>query len=381
MTDKIEITLDNFIDSIPGNRFSTPHFLFIADCVKYFEREQLKTLFYMLWEKVNSTSKGRQLREFCRIICYCLENSKNYANTVMAIKLICYTHDDLDKWKAPLLRLAELGYKIATYQQPATIDKILGENLGLEIKAMILYEANVCKKITDDSSNALTLKSKLLKQNHPLGQLPLSLYDFEKDVMPYELQYCGDYGFNGKHIVNKELIYDTRARNYKYIINETSTPDRIKLIIAAIECWTKHPDTRIEARTFNITGGPIYSLKRFLHLLELACLGSGDKYSLEEYVKLPEIYALLYSAATEGGVATCKYFAAYGRLYAWWSLAGLVGCSKDDTMDEILENEADCHWAVFGSSNSWFCNHGEDFGIICSKPETGDVSILAATSK
>jgi len=94
---------------------------------------------------------------------------------------------------------------------------------------------------------------------------------------------------------------------------------------------------------------------------------------------VPHIFSALFATAAVGGAYNVGEQGAYGRLAAWRSLAGLVGCAVDVGIDEIARQATTCLWTEFLSTNQWFYAVAWEIGVVCVNPNRHTIAVLAAT--
>jgi hypothetical protein len=92
-----------------------------------------------------------------------------------------------------------------------------------------------------------------------------------------------------------------------------------------------------------------------------------------------DVFTVLFSAVSSGGAHNSGNFAAYGRLLAWRSLAGLVGAPVDAPVPDKAASSQDCQWGVFDSPIEWYYPVVWDVCIACFNHAHREVAVLAAT--
>lgn len=81
-----------------------------------------------------------------------------------------------------------------------------------------------------------------------------------------------------------------------------------------------------------------------------------------------------------GGMYSTGVDGAYGRLWAWRSLAGLSGTAADASADEVERHASQSTWFHFEADAEWFHNElCADYGIATLSPDRRRLAVLAAT--
>ncbi|MCA6092018.1 DUF6183 family protein [Streptomyces sp. SCA3-4] len=94
---------------------------------------------------------------------------------------------------------------------------------------------------------------------------------------------------------------------------------------------------------------------------------------------LGEVWRVLFATASGAGVYGPGVYGAYGRLSAWWSLAGLAGAQPGAGPAEVEEQASACTWMRFEADSEWFHNEINDYGIVALAPDGRRIAVLAAT--
>ncbi|MBC2874130.1 MULTISPECIES: DUF6183 family protein [Streptomyces] len=108
-------------------------------------------------------------------------------------------------------------------------------------------------------------------------------------------------------------------------------------------------------------------------------LGEDDRFVFAPCT-LKEVWHLLYETASHTAMYGPGVLGAYGRLSAWWSLAGLAGAGPEAGPAEVERQAAACTWLRFEADSEWFHNEiGNDYGIAALSPDGRRIAVLAAT--
>lgn len=97
-----------------------------------------------------------------------------------------------------------------------------------------------------------------------------------------------------------------------------------------------------------------------------------------ERVQVSGALAVLFGAAHNGGAYGRRQWGAYGRLFAWRSLAALAGCPPHLEPEDVARVADGCEWFTF-SGTQWFAQVAWDLGLICLRPDRSSIALLAAT--
>ncbi|MFE3555046.1 DUF6183 family protein [Streptomyces sp. NPDC059193] len=119
----------------------------------------------------------------------------------------------------------------------------------------------------------------------------------------------------------------------------------------------------------------------FVPTLPMPCvegLAAEGRFEISR-MSLAEIWRMLFSAASEGGVYGGGAHGAYGRRAAWWSLAGLSGAALDATAEEVERQAVQTTWFRFECDTEWFHNEIYDYGIVALSPDHRRIAVLAVT--
>jgi hypothetical protein len=270
--------------------------------------------------------------------------------------------------------------KLVAAQSATVIDRLLGSDLGLEPRAVILHEAVVRRKLMPNSTAAPAVAESLASHHHPLAVLPLWLLDIEVELLlPHYGRGSAGTSIPFGPFANGQV--DHFATDLGLVLfTETTTDDRAHRISAAVKNWEKESNGVIEARTFSLnTAAPMGPLASTLVRLGLECIGPSDTLLLPNDQSVEAVFTVLFSAAASGGAYNQGEFGAYGRLSAWRSVSGLTGSPEDSTLNEIERQARDCTWCLFTSSSGWYHQVAWDVGIACATPTQRELAVFAAT--
>ena len=192
-------------------------------------------------------------------------------------------------------------------------------------------------------------------RHHPLGWLPLELSEIEqgRDLPSYNSRggssHAMPYGPSSERgkTVHPSTTYAADAV-------EVTTDAVAASISSAVENWTQGSNGRIEARVFEFAKpiGP-ETVPAALLASGLACLRDRKPKSASSVSACTpvEAWRVLFAAASSGGAYNSGCFGAYGRLFAWRSLAGLAGATDGATATEVAARAQLCSWYRFDAES------------------------------
>jgi hypothetical protein len=373
------VTRGSFVASLDNVSDVNEHYAFIDRQASQGDLEALKEIFAELSKvKVRSRIPDWASGAILERIIEALALTAGYDNAITALELAAVAASKARNGSVRL-RPPAVAAKIVAAQSPKVIETLLRKVSDLETSALVLHEAVVRRKLSAESPVGRETQDGLAKANHPLALLPLTLFDLEQDVL---LPNYG-IGSSGTSIPfgpTRENAAGTPAPLTGGLeITERTCPERANLISAAVMNWKEESNGIIEARTFRVDLSSRATLPVLLPRLGLECVGSTDGIHVRENAVVKDAFAVLFSAASSGGAYNSGNFAAYGRLLAWRSLAGLVGASANAPVRDIAMNSWNCQWCVFDAPSEWYYQVAWDIGVACFNPAHREVAVVAAT--
>ncbi|MFI6055465.1 DUF6183 family protein [Streptomyces violascens] len=172
----------------------------------------------------------------------------------------------------------------------------------------------------------------------------------------------------------------TPRRSERLSLRDTATVDVHETIVAAVQAggwgdcaaWVFMLDEPIAPDR----------VPALLPTLPMRCvdgLGPMDRFEVA-LRPAAEIWRLLFGTASMGGMYGSGVHGAYGRLWAWKSMAGLSGASADASAEEVEEQARRSTWFHFQADADWFHNDIDaDYGIAALSPDRSRIAVLAAT--
>ncbi|HEX4791923.1 MAG TPA: DUF6183 family protein, partial [Actinospica sp.] len=220
------------------------------------------------------------------------------------------------------------------------------------------------------------------RRHHPLGWLPLGLSPIEQE------RDLPSYGVRGSSHVTPFGPSSERGKPAR--LNGSGVPGTVEVttdalaasISAAVESWTQDSNGRIEARVFEFAKPvDLEMVPAALPASGLECLRDrepGVAFSVSACAPA-EVWRVLFAAASSGGAYNSGCFGAYGRLFAWRSLAGLAGTVEGATAAEVAEHAQLCSWYRFDTDSPWFDQVAWDIGLAVLDPSRSRLAVLAST--
>ncbi|AEV85614.1 hypothetical protein ACWT_4592 [Actinoplanes sp. SE50] len=273
-----------------------------------------------------------------------------------AVRLLCVAGDRRTERVAASM--------IAARQPTADLGVVFRADAPAELRACLAQELVL---------RGAEIDPRWVDPTHPLGWLPPSLTSLDASpALPVHQ--------DGRvHLETPELEGE-RVHGHGGVPEwrETTTSDRSALLGAAVAGWVRRSNGRIEARTFafdralspDAAAGALVSIG--LHSTEGMTAGLLTCSPSQAWERL--FIAAAYGAAYEPGEA-----GAYGRLYAWRSVAGLVGAPADTPVHEVAAVAHGCSWYSFAGATRWFEDVVGDLGLAAVAPDRRGLAVLAAT--
>jgi Family of unknown function (DUF6183) len=373
------VTRTSFVASLDNVSDVNVHYAYIDRHARQGDRAALKEIFAELSEaKPRSRIPDWALGAVLERIIEALAMTDGYDNAITALDLAAVAAARA-KGSSVRLRPPAVASKIVAAHSPDVLERLLRKVTDLETTALVLHEAVVRGKLSAESPVGRETQDRLATAKHPLALMPLTLLDLEQGVL---LPNYG-LGSSGTSIPFGPTREQTAAApaplSGSLEAAESTCPERANLISAAVINWKDESNGQIEARTFRVSAPSRYSLAAIIPRLGLESLGTTGDLHLRENAAVKDVFTVLFSAASSGGAYNCGNFAAYGRLLAWRSLAGLVGALADAPVPDIATSSQDCQWCLFDSPSDWYHQVAWDIGIACFNPAHREVAVLAAT--
>ncbi len=374
------ITRDSFVSSLDDVSNLGDHYDFIDGRARQGHREPLKEIFTELSKGgPRSRIPDWALRAVLERIVEALALTEGHENALAALELAAGPPKSIggSVWA----RGPRTASRVVAAQTPAVIDALLRKPPDLEMAALVLQEAVVRRKLPMESAAARETQVRLAEAKHPLALLPLTLLDLEQGVLLPEYG-LGSSGTSMPFGPMGEYQTVAAAPSVGSLeMTEATSIEWADLIAAAVLNWKQESNGKVEARVFRIELAIGDDVASILPKLGLESLGLADTLRLRTSVTAKDVFTVLFSAASSGGAYSSGACAAYGRLLAWRSLAGLVGAPVGAPYHDVAADSQQCHWCIFDSPSEWYCQVAWDIGIACFNPARGEIALLAATDE
>jgi hypothetical protein len=374
---KSSITAKSFVESLALTNNVNRHFAFIESTAKHGDIETLRRLFVRTREECDFGPSAWAPRAVCERIVETLALTDGYENAAAAVELAKFHGGETGSSR---VRLPAVISRLVAGQSSRVLIQLLEQALDIESEALILHEGVVRRKLPAEAVPVQQSARRLELSEHALSFLPLSLTELESDVL------LPNYGVGSQSAsipFGPWEIVDVRnlgAVDADVLITETTTPERAERIGAATKNWQEASNGVIEARAFAIRSRQrVTAVPSLIRMLGLESIATCDTGAYRVNSSPREVFTQLFSAASSGGAYNSGEYAAYGRLSAWRSLSGLVGCDENVAVDEIAAQASSCDWCLFCVPSEWYFQVAWDIGVACANPARNEMTILAAT--
>ncbi|MET4922578.1 DUF6183 family protein [Streptomyces sp. PSRA5] len=215
---------------------------------------------------------------------------------------------------------------------------------------------------------------------HPLAWLPVGRRDLEVGV-GFPTRGMDNSASGGSTGVPAEGRMDppTPRTAERSALRDIATIDVYETIVAAAQAggwgdcaaWVFLPDEPVAPDR----------VPALLPTLPMPCVDVGPTGRFEIAVRpVDAIWRLLFGVASMGGMGGSGVHGAYGRLWAWKSMAGLCGAPANASWEEVERRARQTAWYHFEADAEWFRNDiHADFGIAALSPDGRRIAVLAAT--
>lgn len=222
-----------------------------------------------------------------------------------------------------------------------------------------------------------------VKRDTPLGELPLRLLPLERGALqtpPHTELHTGGYVFRCE-------LYAPPRKNapptMPVVIEAVreATAEETSTMGAVMAHHPLFPNATIEAHVLTLTQAlPNTADHASVVGLLLPCLEDPEPGSFfEEAIDAREVFGRLIKVATEGGCYGKGQSAAYGRLYAWQTLAALLGLPRGTSLAAIEAEANRASFTWFRLHGPWYFNISVDIGLACLRGDRRTLVVLAGT--
>lgn len=244
-----------------------------------------------------------------------------------------------------------------------------------------LFHELVLRGVETDAYPALRSSPRVRPAWHPLSWLPARRCDVETGAdFPSRSINGSSYGVPSQLPVGGRVDPPTPRTSERSALRDMATTDVQESIVAAVQAgewgdrgaWVFMLDEAIAPER----------VPALLPTLPMQCvdgLGPTDRFEIA-IRSLDAIWRLLFATASMGGMFDSGVHGAYGRLWAWRSIAGLSGAPAGASAGEVEDRARQSTWFHFEADTDWF--HGDidsDYGIAALSPDRRRIAVLAAT--
>ncbi|MGP3975910.1 DUF6183 family protein [Streptomyces sp. 8N114] len=216
---------------------------------------------------------------------------------------------------------------------------------------------------------------------HALAWLPVHLSAFESDV-DFPSRSIRGSARGGPANLPSEGRMDppTPRTSERSALRDIATVDVYETIVAAVQAgeWGDY-GAWVFMLDEAITPDQVPAL---LPTLPMDCVdGLGPTGRFEIAVRPADgIWSMLFATASMGGMYGSGVQGAFGRLWAWRSMAGLSGTRVGASVEEVEYQARQCTWFHFEADADWFHNDiSADYGIATLSADRRRIAVLAAT--
>lgn len=239
-----------------------------------------------------------------------------------------------------------------------------------------------------------TIHQRMREQMHPLGWLPLSKTVLEQHIKGCQPRFnpyaraLGSYEFvlshwgSGSSDPNEPGILPS-AIGFARVKQIPATNDTAyRSISSAVLNWMVESNGKFEVQciAFNAPFPPEHFTPSMLGACGFQALDGVEVEAITfQPISAQGVYAILFRSAAIGGDLGGGCFGAYGRLYAWQSLAGLAGIPPGASLETVLEAAQHCTCRYVWAPSQWFEQVVTEFGLLVLRPDRRSAAFLAAT--
>ncbi|MFF7603094.1 DUF6183 family protein [Streptomyces mirabilis] len=273
---------------------------------------------------------------------------------------------------------------LAEHQQVADLAATVfdrRESARLDELRACLFQELVLRGVDIDTFPALRSWPLVRPGWHPLAWLPVHRRDLEAGADFPSRSIRGSASGVPSRLPDEGRISPPTPRTTKRsALRDIATTDIYESIVAAVQAG-EWGDCGAWVFMLDETIAP-ERVPAVLPALPMACvdgLGPADRFEIA-IRPVDEVWRLLFATASMGGMGTSGVHGAYGRLWAWRSMAGLSGAPEGASADEVERHARQSTWFHFEADTDWFHNDiDSDYGIAALSPDCRRIAVLAAT--
>lgn len=368
------ITAQNFFDTLKAAADVKEQWAFLEELAEEKKFEALGDIARQLISDCTFELQDWKERSVFERLMECLVFANDENGAWIALSVLPKFEPSLRQRYLETVR-AETAAKVAFVHSSESIENILAKLPELETAALLLHEAIVRGKLIGATPASVAMYKRLKAEGHPLAWLPLELLHIETELPLRSFSKgASGWGLPEIKIPLEPVAFDTGTFLPAFV--EIQDEKRIELIGTVDENWRNQSNGRNEVRIFQVSPFGSLSIEKTLPALGIESAAGGAKF--EEIVTLEAVFQHLFAISANGGAYSRGCCAAYGRLNAWKSLAGLCGATLEMDAEELLETALACRWGKF-QGGEWFYDIFWDLGVVCLNPDRCELVVLAAT--
>ncbi|WP_405977715.1 DUF6183 family protein [Streptomyces sp. NBC_00158] len=218
------------------------------------------------------------------------------------------------------------------------------------------------------------------RSSHTLAWLPRRLRDFEAGAeFPRRSVSGSSYGLGTGMPAEGRVDPPVPRTADRSALRNSATREVHEAIVAAPEsgdwgnadAWVFQLDEALDPER----------VPALLPTLPMPCTDVGTTARFEvARTPLGDVWRPLFASASMGGIYGGGVGGAYGRMWAWRSMAGLAGAAPGADAEEVERLARATTWFRFEADSGWFHNEiGSDYGIAALSPDHRRLAVLAAT--
>ena len=270
----------------------------------------------------------------------------------------------------------------------AALERSEGDAALHELFALWTQELVVRGNDLREHPAAVRLWTRLREFGHPLAALPLVLTDLDTEIREYLHQFNmnGDIWHGAPSPSDRPALEGSHGgsldERVEIVARDVTDHAAFEEMLAGVMGWEKDSNGRLEARVFDLDEAAPHATisAELLCSLGLRCLETAAPSAVTcTPVSPARAFARLFDAACSGGAYCRRHGAAFGRWYAFRSMAAMSGLRDARDAGAVVAAARRCTWAEFSAPTAWFEQHLWDLGIAALDAGHKTVRMLAAT--
>lgn len=249
-----------------------------------------------------------------------------------------------------------------------------------ELRICLFHEL-LLRGVDVDAFGQMSDWTRVMHGGHPLAWLPRHRSALETRIVLPSRSVDGGARAVGVTLPAEDRVDPPAPRTpERSALVDSATLDLHRTIIAApeaggwghSEAWLFRTDEDVEPDR----------VPALLPTLPMGCVEGLGATGRFEVARRPAdaIWSLLFATASLGSAYHHGAHGAFGRLWAWKSMAALGGAPADASAEEVERHVRRTTWFHFESEAEWFCDDAStDYGIAALSPDRRRITVLAAT--